>query len=82
MEIIREIGKKGQIVIPIDIREIINLKEKDKITISIKNNEIIMKKQENKKERLNNFFTKVRTNKSDLSLKDLKKIEEESYDLP
>ena len=83
MEIIREIGKKGQVVIPKDIREMLRIKDNDKIIFKVKESEVIIKrKDENVDKFLEEFFTIARTKGKDLTLKDLKKIEDESYDLP
>ena len=83
MEIIRETNEKGQIVIPIDIRKMLKIKSRDKIVFKIKDNEVIIKKKENDAERiLEEFFTIARTKNKNLSLKDLKSMEEESYELP
>ena len=83
MEIIREIGEKGQVVIPKDIREMLRIKDNDKIIFKVKESEVIIKrKDENVDKFLEEFFTIARTKGKDLTLKDLKKIEDESYDLP
>lgn len=83
MEIVREIGKKGQVVIPKDLRVILNIKEKDKILFSVKDNEVTIKKEERDVEGfLKEFFSIARTKGKSLTLKELKKIEDESYDLP
>jgi len=81
MEITREMKAKGIIVIPKDVRDNIKLKEKDKIIFSVRDNEIIIKKQQDPKEWLKEFL-KYRKRGKGLTLKELKKIEDESYDLP
>ncbi len=82
MIIKRQIGEKGQVVIPKDIREFLKLKIGSKISFEIKDKEVILKQDEDIKEFLHEFFTIARTKNKDLTLEDLKKIEEESYDLP
>ncbi|MEK6934055.1 MAG: AbrB/MazE/SpoVT family DNA-binding domain-containing protein [Nanoarchaeota archaeon] len=82
MEIVREMKPKGIIVIPKDIREMIRLREKDKITFTVRDDEIIIKKQQNPKIWLNDFFNAPKKRRKSLTLKELKKIEDESYDLP
>ncbi|PIN89888.1 hypothetical protein COU60_02225 [Candidatus Pacearchaeota archaeon CG10_big_fil_rev_8_21_14_0_10_34_76] len=79
MEIIREVGSKGQVVIPKDIRKLLGIKEKDKIIFEIKNNEVKIKK-DNPQEFLDNFFSIIKKKKS-ITLDDIKRIEDESYDI-
>ena len=45
--IIRNLDELGRIVIPIEIRKALNIKEKDLIEISTDNDSIILKKKEN-----------------------------------
>ena len=81
MEIVREIGAKGQVVIPVDIRRMLKLKPKSKVVFKIENNEITVKANESSEKWLSEFL-KYRKKGQEMSLKELKKIEEESYDLP
>ena len=83
MEIIKEIGKKGQVVIPKDIRESLGLREKDKIVFEISNNEVKIKSKENPEEFIKKFFSlsKIKRKKS-LTPEEIDKIMDESYDLP
>ena len=83
MIIEREIGKKGQVVIPKDIRKLLGLQQgNNRIIFEIEDNEIKLKRKDSSKKILQKFFTIARTEGKDLTIKDLKKIEEESYDLP
>lgn len=77
----RSLTEKGQLVIPKDMRAYLNWKNKENVTIEVKNDSIIIKK-ENSDEVLNKFFTIARTKGKDITLEELKKIEDESYDLP
>ena len=79
MEITREVKPKGIVVIPKDVREAIKLKERDKISFSVRGDEIIIRKQD--PEKWLQEFLKYRKKGKGLTLKELKKIEEESYDL-
>ncbi|MEK6896501.1 MAG: AbrB/MazE/SpoVT family DNA-binding domain-containing protein [Nanoarchaeota archaeon] len=81
MEIVREVGKKGQVVIPKDIRLLLGIREKQQIVFEVKNNEVRIKPQQNPKEWLKNFL-KYRKKGKELTLGELRRIEEESYDLP
>ncbi len=83
MIIEREVGRKGQVVIPKDIRKLLGLQEGNrKVLFEVEDNEVKLKRKNNSKKILQKFFTIARTKGKDLTLKDLKKIEEESYDLP
>ncbi len=56
MIIKREISEKGQIVIPKDIREYLGLKEREKVIFEIKNNEVVLKKEQTSEEFLKDFL--------------------------
>ncbi len=78
MIIRREIGEKGQIVIPKDIRNHLGLDVGIEVTFEVKDNEIIIKKEKNNEEFLKDFlnFPKI---KRKISVKELKRIYEEQY---
>lgn len=83
MEIVRQLKPKGIIVIPSDLRQQLNLNDYDKLSFNKEGNKItIEKKQEDKMKFLKEFFTIARTKGKDITLEELKKIEDESYDLP
>ncbi len=81
MELIRELKPKGIVVIPKDIREQMRIKDRDKIALSVRDGEIIIRKQQNPEEWLKSFL-KYRKKGKSMTLKDIKRYEEESYDLP
>lgn len=81
MIIKREIGEKGRIVIPVDIRNMLGLRTRSKVIFEVENNEVKLKPDQDTEEFLNEFLSIARTNKKDLKLKDLNKLEDESYDL-
>ncbi|MDP4039799.1 MAG: AbrB/MazE/SpoVT family DNA-binding domain-containing protein [Candidatus Pacearchaeota archaeon] len=80
MIIKRQIGEKGQVVIPKDIRDFLKLKKGEKIIFEIIGNEITIKKEQDTKKFLEDFLD-VPKPKKNLSLNDIRKIEEESYDI-
>lgn len=77
----RQLGEKGQVVIPRDIRQILGLRSRENVVFEVRSNDVIIKKDEDVKDFLKKFFSIARSEKN-LTLKDLKMIEEESYDLP
>lgn len=81
MRFVREIGEKGQVVIPKDIRELLGVRPKQKIVFEIENAEVKIKPEDNVDKFLKEFFKYKKKGRS-LTLKDLKKLEDESYDLP
>jgi len=84
MIIKRTIGEKGQVVIPKDIRELLGLKRGNDVVFEVKDNEVVIKQEEKEspEEILKRFFTRSRTKGKDLTLEDLRRIEDESYDIP
>lgn len=81
MRFVREIGEKGQVVIPVDIRHLLGLMPKQRVVFEVQDTEVTIKQEQTPEEFLNDFLN-VPKLKKPLTLKDLKKIEEESYDLP
>lgn len=79
MIIKRELGDKGQVVIPKDIREFLDLKKNEKVIFEIKNQEVILKKEQDPKEFLEDFLN-VPKLKRKITTKEIKKIIEEEYD--
>ena len=79
MIIKRPIGERGQVVIPKDIRKMLNIK--NEVVFEIKNNEVLIKQEQDIESFLDEFFTIAR-NKKNINLKEIKKSEEEGYDLP
>ena len=81
MRFVRQMGEKGQVVIPKDIRQLLGLKFKQNVVFEINNEEVRIKTEQNPEEFLEDFLN-IPKLKRPLTLKDLKKIEDESYDLP
>jgi AbrB family looped-hinge helix DNA binding protein len=78
MIIKREIGEKGQVVIPKDIREHLGLNIGVNITFEVKDNEVIIKKEEDPDKIVEDFFNTPKIKKK-IPVKELKRIYEEQY---
>lgn len=81
MKIIREIGKKGQVVIPKDIRKFLGLKEGQKVVFEAREEEVVIKPEQDPDEFLEEFFN-IPKPKKNITLKEIKKDLDEKYDLP
>jgi len=56
MEIIRELKPKGVFIIPKDVRDQVQIRERDKLAVSVKGRYILIRKQEDPKEWLQKFL--------------------------
>lgn len=77
MIIKRKLGPKGQIVIPKDAREQLNIKPGSEVLIEVVNNEIRIKPAISETDFFNNF---VKTPKKLAEKVDFKKLYDEQYD--
>ena len=75
----REIGSKGQVVIPKDIREMLRLRRGETVVFEIKGDEVIIKKEQNPEEFLRDFFDTPKLRKK-ISWKEIKKELEERHE--
>ncbi len=81
MEIRRELGAKGQVVIPKDIRTFLGLKRGQAVVFEVRHQEVVVKSAQDPDKFLQEFFD-VPKLKKPLTLKDIKKDLDEAYDLP
>ncbi|MBU2615649.1 MAG: AbrB/MazE/SpoVT family DNA-binding domain-containing protein [Nanoarchaeota archaeon] len=81
MIIKRPLGEKGQVVVPKHIRTILNLRKGENIIFEVEDSKVTIKpeKKEDIKIFLDEFFNSVP--KENITLEDIRKAEEESYDL-
>ncbi len=73
MIIKREIGEKGQVVIPKDIREYLGLDIGVNILFEVRDNEVVLKKEENAEKFLDDFLNVPKIKKK-IDVKGLKKM--------
>ena len=81
MKVKRTIGEKGQIVIPVDVRKIFKWHKGSSVELQIQKNGVLVKTEQDPEEFLKDFLN-VPKPKGNITLKELRKIEEDSYDLP
>ncbi len=77
------VGQRGQITIPKDIRDKINLKEKDKLLVRLKENNLIVEKIKTKKD-IENLMVegyKALAKINQETLNDFKHVDDESESL-
>lgn len=77
----REIGEKGQVVIPADIRQMFNLRVGSSIIFDVTNEGIIVKPQQSPEDFVEDFLNVPKLKKS-ISAREMKKILEEEYEVP
>ena len=69
----REIGEKGQVVIPKDIREFLRLEKGTKVIFEVKGDEIILRHEQDPQKFLEEFLNVPNKEKKG-SVKEIKKI--------
>ncbi len=74
----REIGEKGQVVIPKDIRKHLGLESGVNIIFEVKDNKIIIRKEEEPVTIVEDFFNTPKIKKK-ISARELKKAYSEQY---
>ncbi len=79
MIIKRQLGERGQLVIPKDIRELLGVRSGEEVVFEVINNEVKIKKEQDA-EQLVNDFVNIPKLKKKLSIKDLKKIIYRQYE--
>ena len=80
MELERSVGPKGQVVIPIDVRNQVGIKEGSDVVFEVEDDKIIIKKKLNPKEFVEDFGNISKKLKKPLTAREIKSILEEEYD--
>ncbi len=73
MIIRRPLGEKGQVVIPKDIRKMLNLSKGSEVIFEIEDNKVEIKQEKKPKEYLEDFLNVPKLRRH-ISMKDIKKI--------
>lgn len=81
MYIRRNIGEKGQVVIPKDIRNYLGLKPGSEVVFEMKGKEVLLKHPVDPKKFVEDFGN-VPNKLKKVNIKEIEKILEEEYDLP
>ena len=83
MQIKREVGEKGQVVIPKDIRDQMNIKPGSTVIFEIRDSgEVMIKPEKTGKEFVDDFCNTIKKLKKPLTAKEIKKTLEEEYGVP
>ncbi len=82
MELERSIGPKGQVVIPMDVRRKIGIKPGSDVVFEVVDSKIIISKKLSAREFVESFGNIPRRLKKPLSIKEIKAIQEEEYEIP
>ncbi len=77
----RNIGEKGQVVIPKDIRNHLGLRPGSEVVFEMKNSEVVIKRPLNSRQFVEDFCN-VPNKLKKIDIKTIKKALEEEYDLP
>ncbi len=78
MIIRREIGKKGQVVIPKDIRTFLGIKSGENVIFEVRNKEVVLKQQDNTNF-LEEFLNVSKKLNKGIRIKDIKEVIDEQY---
>ncbi len=81
MYIKRNIGEKGQVVIPKDIRNYLGLKPGSEVLFEMKGKEVLLKHPVDPRKFVEDFGN-VPNKLKKVNMKEIEKILEEEYDLP
>lgn len=84
MNLDRTMGEKGQVVVPKDIRDQLGLKPGSELLFEIEDGKIIIRKKTDGEKTAEAFFSVIPKEKKlkKLTIKEIKSILDEQYDLP
>ena len=81
MHIKREVGEKGQVVIPKDVREFLNIKPGSRVVFEVREGEAVIKPEKTGKEFVEYFCKTSKKLKKSPTIKELKKMIDEQYEI-
>lgn len=76
----REVGEKGQIVLPKDIREYLNIRPGTTVIFEVRGGEVVIKPEKSGREFVEYFCNTSKKLKKPLTIKELKESIEEQYE--
>lgn len=79
MEIKREIGEKGQVVVPKNIRDLLGLKKGQKVVFQVKGEEVFMRPEQEAEDFVKDFLDVPGKEKKG-SVKEIKSLLEDRYE--
>lgn len=79
MKVRRSIGEKGQVVLPKDIRDHLNLKPGSTVMFEVRGNEVILGPERTGKEFVDHFCATQHKRRKPVSVKQIKKTIEEQH---
>ncbi|MEK6895442.1 MAG: AbrB/MazE/SpoVT family DNA-binding domain-containing protein [Nanoarchaeota archaeon] len=79
MRIVRDVGEKGQVVIPKDIREMLGIGNGKKVVFEVRDKEVFLRKEEDVEKFLEDLFNVPKLKKR-LTAKQMKNLILEQYD--
>ncbi len=79
MRIVRDVGEKGQVVIPKDIREMLGIGNGKKVVFEVRDKEVFLRKEEDTEKFLQDLFSLPKLKKR-LTAKEMKNLILEQYD--
>jgi len=81
-QIKREIGERGQVVIPQEMRKTLGLKKGNSVLIELRDKEVVIKPEQDPEEFLKDFLNAIPENRrKNLRIEDLKRDIEEQYEI-
>lgn len=81
MQMKREVGQKGQIVLPKDVRDYLNIKPGSRIILEIRGTEVVLKPERTADDFVDYFSKTLKKPRRRISMRTIKKALEEEYDL-
>lgn len=82
MQIKREVGEKGQVVIPKDVRDYLNIKPGSNVVFEVRKGEAIIRPEMTGRAFVEYFCKTSKKLKRPPSIREIKKLLDEQYEIP